>query len=146
MACENSFASPQQFFDFFQMSCSSADEESQAQIYLDLVASDIHAALAATGACDCTFASWANGYLAKINIIEAAVLFQQPCGPELSEDMKKAYLEWITKELDKIRTGKLELCAGETGSEYPAIAWAEMGLTEFNQARIISNDIDRNSA
>jgi len=117
MACDSSYATPQQFFDFFQMSCSSADEESQAQIYLDLVASDIHAALAATGACDCTFALWANGYLAKINIIEAAVLFQQPCGPELSEEMKKAYLEWVTRELAPPKNGHASTRSQQAGNQ-----------------------------
>jgi len=49
----------------------------------------------------------------------------------------------LNNQLDLIRTGKLELCAGATGSEYPAISYAEHGNTAWNSARIIYNDILR---
>jgi hypothetical protein len=47
-------------------------------------------------------------------------------------------------QLDNIRQSKLELCTGETGSEYPALGIAEHSTTEFEAAQIIYNDILRN--
>jgi hypothetical protein len=107
---------------------------------LDIAASDMHSALAASGACSCTFATWATQYLAKLNIIDAAAFYNCSCGGTgLSDDMKKAYMDWVTNQLELIRTGKLELCAGETGSDFPSITWAEQASGDFAAAQIIVN-------
>ena len=112
---------------------------------LDVVASDIHAALAASGACDCTLASWAINYLSKLNIIEAGVFHMCPCArPELSAENKKTYLQWINDQMDKIRDGRIEVCEGATGSEFPAIDWAEHANNEFSYARMIEKKIIKN--
>jgi hypothetical protein len=55
------------------------------------------------------------------------------------------WLEWITSQLEMIRQGKLDLCAGETGEDWPAMGWAEQSHTDFVSARIIVNDMMRNS-
>jgi hypothetical protein len=115
-------------------------ERSTIEHYLNIAASDIHAALAASGACDCTLASWATGYLEKLNIIDAAAYYQCPCGqPSMTDDQRRAYLEWASEQLTLIRTGQLELCHGATGADFPAVGWAEQGWTDFATAQIIMN-------
>ena len=110
---------------------------------LDLSAASIHAARAATGGCDCTLASWASDYLAQLNVVSAAIMYACPCSEPIPDDRKQSMLDWLNNQLELIRTGKLELCAGATGSEYPAISYAEHGNTAWNSARIIYNDILR---
>lgn len=116
----------------------------QLEHYLDVAASDLHAVLAASGACDCTLAGWGLDYLKKLNIIDAETYYNCPCrGARVSETMRQKYIDWMSAQLELIRTGKLELCAGETGSEFPCLDWADQSVTEFAAARIISNAIDR---
>jgi hypothetical protein len=120
-------------------------ERGTIEHYLNIAASDIHAALAATGACDCTHASWAAGYLSKLNIIDAAAYYQCPCGqPKISDDQRRALLEWASNELANLRMSKVDVCQDATGADFPATGWAEQGTTESAQARIILNDILRN--
>jgi hypothetical protein len=122
------------------------DEIATIDHFLDITASDIHAALHAQGMCDCTPASWALGYLSKLNIIEAALFYQCPCAkPSITDAMRVALLTWASDQIANIRMGKIELCSGETGAEFPYVSWAQMGTTEFAQINIIVNDILRNS-
>lgn len=106
---------------------------------LDIAVSDLHGALAATGACSCTMDAWATALLAKLNIIEAMAFYNCSCGGTgLSDDMKMKYMDWSSAQQELIRTGKLELCSGETGSEFPTIGWAEQVGTDFAAAEILS--------
>jgi len=108
--------------------------------YLGVAASDIHAALAATGQCDCTLAAWGGAYLEKLNVIEAAAFYQCTCArPNISDEMRQAYMQWATNELQNIRMGNIDLCQGATGREYPAVGWAEYSFTEGNWRRLIIN-------
>ena len=107
---------------------------------LDISVSDIHAALAASGACSCTFASWVTDYLAKLNIIEAMSFYNCSCGGTgLSDDMKMKYMDWSAAQQELIRTGNIELCSGETGADFPSIDWAEQAVTAFAAAEIYVN-------
>lgn len=115
-----------------------ANEIAMIENDLDIVASDIHAALAASNACNCTLAAWAPVYLAKLNIIEAGVFHSCPCAdPKLSAENKRTYLQWINDQMDKLRDGRIEVCDGASGSEFPAIDWAEHANNEFSTARLI---------
>ena len=53
-------------------------------------------------------------------------------------------IDWATLQLDNIRTMAVDLCSGATGSEFPAIGIAQMGVTEMAAARIIF-DYERKS-
>ena len=106
---------------------------------LDITSSNIHAALAATGACDCTLAGWAVGYLAKLNILEAGVFHKCPCSRIPSPEDQREYLTFINDQLRLLRTGEIDVCSGQGGSEWPASGWVEQSVTEFNAARIILN-------
>jgi len=114
--------------------------------WLDVAASDIHAALASVGACDCSLASWATSYLEKLVIIDAASYYSCPCGnPHLSDARKDTLLQWMGTQLTNIATGVIDVCDGATGANFPAMGWAQQGQDAFSRAMIIYNDILRNS-
>ena len=74
MPCSGRFASVD---DYNNLLCAAVDLNDPIAIAdieraLDLAASDVHMALAAVGACDCTLASYALSYLKKLNVIDAA--------------------------------------------------------------------------
>lgn len=116
------------------------------QNYLDISASDIHAALASVDACNCTLAAWGAAYLKKLNIIEAETFYSCPCArTKLSDEMRQKYIDWMQAQMDAITSGKVDVCSGATGSDFPALGWADQSVTEFAAAKIISNDIDRNT-
>lgn len=119
-------------------------ERSTLEHYLNITAGDIYAALASVGACSCTFSAWGASYLAQINIILARVFYDCPCSPDLSDAEKQLYSQLANDRLALIRSGEIDVCQNATGSKYPAIGWAEQGLTEFSQAEIIVKDIERN--
>ncbi len=144
MSCNGRYADANDFATFWGRDLKSP-EEAAINSELEISASDIHAALHATGACECDLAPWAETFLRKLNIIDAAVTFQNPCGPQLSDNQRKMFLDWVTVQLDLIRTGKLELCAGETGMEYPAVGFIEQAVTDFAAAKIIANETARSS-
>ncbi len=145
MGCTGPYATHTNYETFWCLGVNSMDAETAATVdaVLVLAAADIHAALAASGACDCDLAPWAAVYLQKLNVIDAAALFKCDCGPTLSDDERSTWLEWITNQLELLRTGKLEVCDGETGSETPVIGWAEQNVNEFTQAAIIANTMMR---
>jgi len=128
--------------DIYRLVGIDANEQAQIETYLAIAASDIHAAMAAVGACDCTLAAWATQYLRKLNVIDAAVIHACPCGrAQISDDMKGTWLEWLDRQFELIRTGAIDVCADATGADFPAIGWAQQSVTEFAAARIILDDI-----
>jgi len=132
--------------DEYQTIALDGNELAMIEMYLDITAADIHAALHAQGMCNCVPAPWALDFLSKLNIIEAAIFYQCPCSkPSITDTQRTALLTWATNELMNIRMGNIELCAGETGAEFPYVSWAQLGTTEFAQINIIVNDILRNS-
>ena len=112
--------------------------------YLDITANNIHASLASVGACDCSLSAFAEEYLKKINIIETGAFHQCPCAKApISDDMRRLFLEWSDRQLELIRTGKIELCAGHTGADWPSVDWFSQSLTDRSAAEIIANAIRR---
>lgn len=120
-----------------------ADQVATVNVFLDIAAADIHIALAAVGACDCTLAPWAATYLKKLNILDAAVIQNCPCGTRLSDEMRQSWLDWLTKQFELISTGKLTVCAGDTGADFPAYGVVEHSWTDWNAAQIIKNEASR---
>jgi hypothetical protein len=137
--------------DLYRIVAMTRAEQSAAENALDIAATDVHSALAAADACDCTLAGWAYdatqlgySYLAKLNIIDAAIYHDCPCAKtHISEEMRKAYMAWVDTELELIRTGKKELCEGATGADFPAAGYAELTWTNFNVGRILENEAMR---
>jgi hypothetical protein len=146
MTCIDAFAIAQDFADFWCLDPICEDERQTIQTFLDISAADIHAALAAVGACDCTLADWASEYLKKLNIIEAMVIHNCPCGrTHVSDEMKRTWLEWLDRQFDAIRTSKVDVCDGATAADYPHMTWAQQSLTAWNAARIVYDDLLRDS-
>lgn len=126
--------------DLYRIALLSGAEISAIESILDISASDIHSALAAANACSCTLATWAAQYLAKLNIIDAQVFYNCACGnTPISDDRKTALQTWVDAQLTLISNGTIEVCAGETGADFPAIDWAEQSGTAFAAAEIIEN-------
>ena len=114
------------------------------EVFLDIAANDIHAARAASGGCDCSLATWASAYLGKLNLIDAAVIHNCPCGnARLTDAMKGTWLEWVSTQLENIVTQRIELCDGYTGSDFPAQAFAQQALTPWRTAEIMYDDLLR---
>ncbi|MGD8499008.1 MAG: hypothetical protein PVJ86_00080 [Phycisphaerales bacterium] len=149
MSCNDKYADAGDFAAFFCVEVDNNQQEATINNYLMIAATDIHAARAQSGGCDCTLANWAGEYLKFLNIIIAASFYSCPCGRPgtslMSDDTRHSYREWAQGQIDAIRDVRIELCAGETGSETPVLGWAEQGTTEFAKARIVLNDILRNS-
>ena len=135
-----SYATVQQYVDFWCLESTSDEEDEVISNFIDIASSDLDAALAQSGQWDCTKAAWAGQFLAKLNIIDAAIYHRCPCGrPNITDELRQAYLTWMSEQLTSIRKGELDLCAGATGSDWPAIGWSEQTWTDFNTAQIIYN-------
>ena len=136
MACSGSYATAREYVSLVCTKTANVQDEADINVRLSRVSGTISAALQASGQCDCTWADWAAQYLSNLNVYLAAALQDCPCS-NLSENDKQRYLDYATGELEKIRTGQIELCAGETGIDYPAFGVANIGHNLFSQADII---------
>ncbi len=105
---------------------------------LDLAASDLHMALAASNQCSCTMSSHGLVYAKKINIMDAAVLQNCPCGNALrNPDDKQRVQTWLEGQYDLIRQSQTVLCQGATGADYPAFGIAQYSFTDWNTIQMI---------
>ena len=146
MNCSGAYATAAEYFAFFcggDIDCFEPSEESMVNEFLEKAAGDIHAAVAAAGACDCTFAGWADNYLKKLNILDAAVLQGCPCSNPYDAAQKRLIAEDLRRNFDMIMSGDIELCEGYTSSSFPAFGTAEQSLTEWSTAAIIQNEMLR---
>ncbi len=145
MSCTSAYADADDFAEFW---CASITDEERTGInrILELSATMIHAARDATNGCDCTLADWASNYLMTLNCMLAVTVYNCRCtNLNLTQEEKQMYLTAAREDLVNIRQGNIELCADATGAEFPATSWAAQGLNEFSKARIVVNDILRNS-
>lgn len=134
--------------DRYRIAALTASQRLVIEDHLLQAASDIHAARAANGGCDCNLASWAAEYLARLNSVIAAAFYDCLCtspGPPMIEERRQMYMDWSTEQLRMLREGDMELCDGETGKNFPATDWAEQGTTEFARTGIVVNDALKNS-
>lgn len=146
MTCSGAYSTAQEYADFWCLDPICAEEVITINSFLLRAASPINVSRRTIAACDCSITTDVNEYLKTLNTVLAAVMYNCPCGnARLTTDVKRMWMEWIQGELGGIRTGLIELCEGETGSEYPAMGWAEQGVTDFAAAQIIWNDVLRNS-
>ena len=139
MPCTSRYASAA---DYATMMCLpqplDAGDQAVIETFLDLASGDIHIARQAQDGCSCTETAGALMFLRVLNVRIAAVLNRCPCGRgNLSEGEQRMWLEWAQAQLDAIRSGKLELCQGATGAEFPYVTWAEHNLTEWAAVEIM---------
>ena len=96
------------------------------------------------GACDCTLSEDALGYLANLNVRLAGLYHDCPCGgPNLDDATRALFLEVVSRELEDLRIGKMELCQGYTGSDFPAAEYVQYSWTGWNAAGIMMDTILR---
>jgi hypothetical protein len=120
-----------------------ATDRASVEYYLAFTAADVHSAMAAQGACDCTLSAWGLQLAKKLNIIDAASFVSCGCMNKLSDVERQQYRNWMDARLEEIRMGKVDLCeGGGSGSEAPAFGSVKEAVTVFAQAQIIS---DRNA-
>lgn len=138
--------------DAFRLVLANGLELATVDHYLRVAAADINAALGTVGACDCALAGWvlssgeAIGFLAKLNIIDAATYYNCRCAnPRFDPATRGKWIDWMSAQFAAIVDMRIELCAGHTGSSFPAMATAQVGITDFQKAQIIFNDILRNA-
>ena len=104
----------------------------------------INMAVLAQGAGECPFSDSAEQMLRQIGYVMAAVAYNCRCGsPNLDTAEKQMWLNWVSDQLALIREGKIELCAGETGTEFPDVGVAEVGWTVFQVSHIRDNETAR---
>ena len=115
--------------------------EAEVNMLLTFAASNIQAALQSSGAINCSMDDWATTYLKNLNVILGAVLYYAPCWPHLTVEEKRLYMEFANEQLAQIRDGRLELCSGATGKDFPSIDWAEQAPDEFSAAKLINKDL-----
>jgi len=145
MACLEYYATAEDYLDFWCVQVSGCEEADQVKNYLRRAASQINMMLQAQGACDCTLSDVALGYLKDLSIVLAVVYHKCPCArPKLSQEEVQMYLTQASEELRLIRTGEMELCDGQTGSDFPSLGWAEQTLTDFSTANVQINYTLRN--
>jgi len=141
MSCDGPFANARDYAELLCSSTLNIQKEATVNRQLTITAGAIHAAMGASDQCDCTLVGWAENYLRHLNIALAAATQDCPCST-LTVEEKAAYLAFVTTELEKIRTGQIDVCGG-TGRDYPAFGAVELGLNIFNKAQIIVNREDR---
>lgn len=134
--------------DQYRLAILTGNQIATIEHLLTITASDVSAALQASGQCDCTIGAVGLGLAKKLNIVEAGLFYSCPCGasPDLSEEERSALLVWMTNNLDNIRMGNLELCDGFTGAEFPAFGIAEQSWTEFAANQIVVNRVHRSGS
>lgn len=113
---------------------------------LNMAAGQINGARLAAGMTGCTLSDEAQTYLAFLNIILAAAMTACPCGQaRLSEEEQEQWLDWARTEIERIADGKVPLCQGDSGADFPYLAAAEINYNGFTEAQIVWNQTRRNS-
>ena len=144
MTCAAAYTTADTISNFFchGMGYDADSEPSEEAVnrYIAKGAARINVALMATGMCSCTFNAYAADYLQELNIIAAAIMMICPdCSRNLKAEDRAFWSEWLNGQLELLRSGKLELCAGATAIDYPSVGWAAQSVTDWNHARIIVN-------
>lgn len=114
MACNAAFANARDYAELICTRTLDPQREPQVNRQLRITAGAIHAAMSASDQCDCDLAEWATSYLKHLNVVLAAATQDCPCST-ISNDEKAAYLAFANAELEKIRTGQVDVCGGSGG-------------------------------
>lgn len=144
MACLEQYGSPNGFAEFWCLAPLSEDQDSEVRSLLKRSSVIVNQNIRAVGACDCTFNADAGEFLATINYMLAASIYNCRCVQAVTTvEHRQHWMRQARDFLGQILQGDIELCDGHTGRTYPAFATAERGLTAANRARIIANRIQR---
>jgi len=144
MACSASYVTADAVAQFFcrgeGYGAGSEPTQDDMARYIRKGAARINMSLSASAQCDCTWNSYAEDFLQELNMIAAALLIHCPdCSRHFSTDEKEFYNDWLGDQLELLRSGKLELCAGHTAVDYPALGIIQYSLTDRNAVQMIVN-------
>ena len=120
-----------------------ADARLTIETLLDRAAGPIDAARLSVGASSCTVSTSVSHTLELVNAIFAAVIWNCPCAPAMPEEAKDRQLNWAQSIVDAIGSGELEVCEGETGVNFPAVALPQIGWNDAIAAEIYHNYLTR---
>lgn len=95
----------------------------------------IMASLQSSGQADCVWPPWAVAYLRELNIIIAAVMFNQS-SIRLSNEQRELYSDYAQEQLQLLRESRMVVCSGVTGIDFPAWASVQYNLTPRNTAKV----------
>jgi len=85
-----------------------------------------------------------TNFLNYLNLIGAVLLMEFPnVRSHISNETLDRFQAWKDANVAKISTGDTIMCEGETGKDYPAIEFAEVGWTPETEIQIIVNEIKR---
>ena len=135
--------------DYTKMFCGDwpADNETmldRIERALDMSAGKIDLALASVGACTCTLSVSGQRALAYLNCLLAVVTYTCPCNSvDVTDDMRRLYAEEAQGMIDALMSGELEVCEGETGSNFPAVAFPQIAWDDARAAEIYNNSLKR---
>jgi len=141
--CTGAYATAQEFVELWRadsVDLTDPDQLNEIETALEFSASNVAQAVSAQGACECTLPSWAEEFLKKLNVIDAAVVFKVSCGPALSDTLRETYLTWLEEQYERIRTLQIDLC-GEAGANFPAFGSLQVTHTEFDAVNQVINRI-----
>ena len=115
------------------------DVRLQIETTLDLAAGHIDGARASVGAAGCAVSTAVADQLKMVNAIFAAVVWSCPCSRALTEEAKDRLLPYAQSVVEAIVSGVLEVCEGETGINFPAIALPQIAWNDAIAAEIYNN-------
>jgi len=111
---------------------------------LDMSAGKIDGALASVAACDCTLSVSGQRTLAYLNCLLAVVHYVCPCNSvDITDDMRRLYADEAQGMIDALMDGTLEVCEGETGSNFPSAAFPQIAWNDANAAEIYNNSLKK---
>jgi hypothetical protein len=143
MAIQRYYGTVEEYVDYWCVTtCDQLTGQERLSIErsLTMAAGMINMAISTQGAQDCAFSEAAEQSLQMINFIMAAVTFNCRCAsPNLATDEKQMWLRWIDDQLAAIRDGRVELCDGETGTEYPSAGIAQQVHTVWQADQLRYN-------
>lgn len=120
-----------------------AFERATVDHYLEVTASDIAAAVAAGGQCECSITAWGAALLKKLNILDAISLYVCSCrAGAISDTERQQHRNFVEAQLKLIREGRIDVCGG-SGSDGPAFGSSKEAVTPFAAAQIIRDRIER---
>jgi len=111
---------------------------------LDMSAGKIDGALVSVGACTCTLSVAGQRALANLNCLLAVVHYSCPCNSvDVTDDMRRLYAEEAQGMIDALLSGVLEVCEGETGSNFPSVAFPQVAWNDALAAEIYNNSLKK---
>lgn len=114
-------------------------DETLIQNHINMAKGEIDMALAAFGQGDCDLSEAATGFLKLLNVIGTVLITEFDNVRFLTEGDLARYQQWKDGMINRLISGEITVCDGETGINYPAFATAERAYTPEGAVKILQN-------